>query len=159
MKKIILLVIIAISFFTYSYAGERDRITVNAGFLFPKTLNATVGYELELKNGSAIEAFGELGNQWQSPTCHRFWDGYFWDGGAMYKYQLKRYKNGNFRIFGGGQFGATQTKFFLGIRAGFEYNYIFSNNWEFSIQQLNTVNFIHGRTFRNGLMIGLKVPL
>lgn len=158
MKKILAILAVVLGFFTQASAGERERLSVNAGFLFPKTLNATVGYEAEMKNGSAIEIFGELGDQWQSPVCHRFWKGYFWDGGAVYKYQLRRYKNGNFRIFGGAQFGAVQTKFFLGIRAGFEYNYIFANNWEFSIQQLNTVNFLHGRTFRNGLMVGVKIP-
>lgn len=158
MKKIILMMALLISIFVNASAGENDRISVNAGFLFPKTLNATVGYEKELKSGHAIEVFGELGDQWQSPVCHMFWKGYFWGGGAQYKYQLKRFKNGNFRIFGGGQVGAVEKKIFIGIRAGFEYNYVFANNWEFTIQELNTVNFLHGRTFRNGFMVGVKIP-
>lgn len=158
MKKILIALVAVLGIFTQATAGERDRISVNAGFLFPKTLNATVGYEMEMRNGNAIEVFGELGNQWQSPTCHMFWKGYFWDGGAQYKYQLKKFKNGNFRIFGGGQIGAVEKKIFIGLRAGFEYNYVFANNWEISVQELNTVNFLHGRTFRNGFMVGVKIP-
>lgn len=159
MKKFIFALLAIIAIFPTMYAGDNQHININAGILFPKSLNATVGFELKTDNGHAYEIFGELGDQWKHPVCHNFWKGYYWDGGLQYKHQLKRFKNGNFRIFGGAQFGAVQTKFFLGIRAGFEYNYIFANNWEFSIQQLNTVNFIHGSTFRNGLMIGFKIPL
>ena len=56
------------------------------------------------------------------------------------------------------EFGATERKFFLGIEGGFEYNYVFQNGWEFSLIRKNNVNFIHGDTFRNGLLIGLKIP-
>ena len=78
-------------------ASAQEKFTVNAGFLFPSTLNATVG--------------------------------------------------------------AVERKFFLGIEGGFEYNYVFQNGWEFSLIQKNNVNFLHGDTFRNGLLIGLKIPL
>lgn len=159
MKKICLILVAILGIFARGYADERDHLTFNAGFMFPSTLNAVVSYERQTVNGNAIELFGEIGDHWQHPVCHMFWKGYYWDGGIQYKHQLKRLKNGTFRIFGGAQFGAVQKDFFLGIRAGFEYNYIFSNNWEFTIQQLNMVNFLHGDTFRNGLMIGIKIPL
>ena len=58
----------------------------------------------------------------------------------------------------GPQFGATQKKFFLGVEAGFEYSYVFQNGWEFSLIQKNNVNFLHGDTFRNGLLLGVKIP-
>lgn len=140
-------------------AGEREHLTVNAGYLYPNTLNANVGIELETENGHAYEFFGELGDHWRTPVCHNFWKGYYWDGGAQYKHQLKRLKNGAFRVFGGAHCGAEQTHVFFGIRAGFEYYYVFKNNWQFSITQLNTVNFLKGDLFRNGLMIGVKIPL
>ena len=127
--------------------------------MIPYTLNANIGYEYETENGHAYEVFGELGDHWQTPVCHNFWKGYYWDGGAVYKHQLKRLKNGSFRVFGGAHCGAEQTHFFFGIRAGFEYNYVFQNNWEFSVTQLNTVNFLKGDLFRNGLMVGIKIPL
>lgn len=158
MKRFIFFFLITMGLCLNMKAGESERVAVNAGYMLPNTIYATVGYEKDMRNGNAFEIFGELGDQWQHPTCHRFWKGYYWDGGANYKYALRRFKNGNFRIFGGCQLGSVQTKFFLGVRAGFEYNYVFANNWVLSVQQLNTVNFIHGRTFRNGISIGVKIP-
>lgn len=49
-------------------------------------------------------------------------------------------------------------KFFFGLEAGFEYSYVFRSGLEFSIIQKNNVNFLHGDTFRNGLLLGIKIP-
>jgi len=117
-----------------------------------------IGYEHPLSYGNAVEIYGEVGNHWQEPTCCRFWKGYYWDGGLVYKQRLARYKNGMLRFRFGPQFGATQKKFFLGVEAGFEYSYVFQNGWEFSLIQKNNVNFLHGDTFRNGLLLGVKIP-
>lgn len=156
MKKFLFTLICAVT--TLCASAQDGKLTINAGFLFPSTLNATVGYEHSLSYGNAVEVFGELGNHWQTPVCHRFWKGYYWDGGLVYKHRLVRYKNGMLRFRFGPQFGATQRKFFLGIEGGFEYNYVFQNGWEFALIQKNNVNFIHGDTFRNGLLIGMKIP-
>ena len=156
MKKFLFTMVCAMT--TICASAQDSKLTINAGFLFPSTLNATIGYEYPLSYGNAVEVFGELGNHWQTPVCHRFWKGYYWDGGLMYKHRLVRYKNGMLRFRFGPQFGATQRKFFLGIEGGFEYNYVFQNGWEFALIQKNNVNFIHGDTFRNGLLIGLKIP-
>ena len=156
MKKFLFTLICAVT--TLCASAQDGKLTINAGFLFPSTLNATVGYELPLSYGNAVEVFGELGNHWQTPVCHRFWKGYYWDGGLVYKHRLVRYKNGMLRFRFGPQFGATQRKFFLGIEGSFEYNYVFQNGWEFALIQKNNVNFIHGDTFRNGLLIGMKIP-
>ena len=156
MKKFLFTMVCAM---TTICAFERDgKLTINAGFLFPSTLNATIGYEHPLSYGNAVEVFAEMGDHWQTPVCHRFWKGYYWDGGWVYKHRLVRYKNGMLRFRFGPQFGATQRKFFLGIEGGFEYNYMFQNGWEFALIQKNNVNFIHGDTFRNGLLIGMKIP-
>lgn len=156
MKKFLFTLICAVT--TLCASAQDGKLTINAGFLFPSTLNATVGYEHPLSYGNAVEVFGELGNHWQTPVCHRFWKGYYWDGGLVYKHRLVRYKNGMLRFRFGPQFGATQRKFFLGIEGGFEYNYVFQNGWVFALIQKNNVNFIHGDTFRNGLLIGMKIP-
>lgn len=140
-------------------AGDRDHLTLNGGIMAPYTLSGNIGYEHETLNGNAWEAFAEIGDHWGTPVCHMFFHGYFWSGGGQYKQKLKRLKNGSFRVFGGGQVGAFRTDFFFGIRAGFEYNYVFPNNWEFTLTQINTVNFLKGDTFRNGIFIGFKIPL
>lgn len=156
MKKFLFILLCA--FVSIGASAQDSKLTLNAGFLFPSTLNATLGYEHPLSYGNAVEVFGEVGNHWQVPVSDRFWKGYYWDGGVLYKHRLVRYKNGMLRFRFGPQFGAVQRKFFLGMEAGFEYNYVFQNGWEFAFIQKNNVNFIHGDTFRNGLLIGIKIP-
>ena len=156
MKKFLFTMVCAMT--TICAFAQDGKLTINAGFLFPSTLNATIGYEHPLSYGNVVEVFAEMGDHWQTPVCHRFWKGYYWDGGLVYKHRLVRYKNGMLRFRFGPQFGATQRKFFLGIEGGFEYNYVFQNGWEFALIQKNNVNFIHGDTFRNGLPIGMKIP-
>ena len=156
MKKFLFTMVCSMT--TICAFAQDGKLTINAGFLFPSTLNATIGYEHPLSYGNVVEVFAEMGDHWQTPVCHRFWKGYYWDGGWVYKHRLVRYKNGMLRFRFGPQFGATQRKFFLGIEGGFEYNYMFQNGWEFALIQKNNVNFIHGDTFRNGLPIGMKIP-
>ena len=79
-------------------------------------------------------------------------------GTVAYFTSIARYKNGCFRFRVGPEFGAVERKFFVGLEAGFEYNYVFQNGWEFALIQKNNVNFVHGDTFRNGILIGLKIP-
>ena len=122
MKKILFILFCSVAFIGAS--AQTGKVSVNAGFLFPSTLNATLGYEYPLSYGNAVEVYGEVGNHWQKPVCHNFWKGYFWDGGMVYKHRLARYRSG----------------------------------LEFSIIQKNNVNFLHGDTFRNGLLLGIKVP-
>ena len=156
MKKIILAMICAVA--SLGASAQDSKLTVNAGFLFPSTLNSTVGYERSFTYGNAVEIYGEIGNHWKSGP-DQFWKGYYWDGGLIHKDRLHRYKNGSFRVRFGPQFGAVERRFFIGIEGGFEYNYVFQNGCEFSIIQKNNVNFLHGDTFRNGLMLGFKMPL
>ena len=63
-----------------AWAGEGDQhVTVNAGFLFNSTLNASVGYEKELKYGDAIELFAEAGDRWhKDPVCGKVCNESFW---------------------------------------------------------------------------------
>lgn len=158
MKRLLTLSILLISF-VFANAGDGDQhITVNVGILAPYTLDATIGYEHPLNTHSSIEVYGEVGNHWRTPVCHNFWKGWFWDGGAIYKHRLAKFKNGSFKALGGLQTGLVVKKYFFGIELGFEYEYVFRNNWALSIRQKNTVNFLHGDTFRTGGLIGIKIP-
>ena len=71
--------IICCAFAVLSASAQDKKLTLNAGFLFPNTLNAIIGYEYPLSYGNAVEIYGEVGNHWQKPTCCRFWKGYYWD--------------------------------------------------------------------------------
>ena len=59
MKKLIFALLCAVV--TIGASAQDGKLTVNAGFLFPSTLNATVGYEHPLAYGNALEVFGEVG--------------------------------------------------------------------------------------------------
>ena len=157
MKKIVIILLCAV--IAIGAHAQGGKITANAGFLFPSTLNATLGYEHPLSYGNAVEVFGEVGTHMQKPLSQNLWKGYYWDGGIIYKMRLVRYKNAMLRFRFGPQFGAAQKEFFFGLEAGFEYAYVFRNGWEFAVTQKNNVNFLHGDTFRNGLLLGVKVPL
>ena len=155
MKKI--LMIICCAFAVFSASAQDKKLTLNAGFLFPNTLNAMIGYEHPLSYGNAWKSTVKWGTIGRNPPVADSGRATT-DGGLVYKQRLVRYKNGMLRFRLGPQFGATQKKFFLGVEAGFEYSYVFQNGWEFSLIQKNNVNFLHGDTFRNGLLLGVKIP-
>lgn len=164
MRKIVI-ILFSLLFAAAAEAGNTDEFfNINAGFLFQNTLNASVGYERELAYGNAYEFYAEAGNRWHKDKqtdkvySDTFWKDYYWDGGAVYKKSLRRYKNSVLRARLGAQFGAHTGDYFCGIEGGFEYNYVFPNGVQFSVIQKNQVNFFHGDTFRNGLLVGVKIP-
>lgn len=166
MKKIFLSLMLAFCLLPQTHAGEDDEhITLNTGLLFQNTLNATFGYEKELKYDNAFEIFGEVGNRWaKDPECGKvcnksFWKNYYWNGGILYKKSLVRWKNSTLRLDLGPVAGAFRGNYFFGAEGSFEYSYTFTNGWKFALKQKNNVNFMHGDTFRNGFTIGVKIPL
>ena len=88
MKKFLFILLCA--FVSIGASAQDGKLTLNTGFLFPSTLNATLGYEHPLSYGNAVEVFGEVGDHWQVPVSDRFWKGYYWDGGVLYKHRLVR---------------------------------------------------------------------
>ena len=166
MRKIVLSLMLGLFMLSKAYAGDGDQyITLNAGLLFQNTLNATFGYEKELPYDNAFEIFGEAGNRWaRDPECGKvgsksFWEHYYWNGGIVYKKSLVRWKNSTLRLDLGPVAGAYRGDYFFGAEGSLEYNYTLINGWKLTIKQKNNVNFMHGDTFRNGLTIGIKVPL
>lgn len=159
MKKLFFLLFISVVLLSAKASDNQGRILVNAGFLFPETLNASLGYERDLGYDNTVALLAEIGNHWQHPTCHMFWKGYYWGGEALYKRPIKRFKNSMIRVYGGVAMGAYVKEYYLGAEAGFEYDYVFKNGWHFTITQKNSVNFFHGDTFKNGLLLGIKIPL
>ena len=103
-------------------------------------------------------------DRWEEdPVCGKvcresFFKNYYWDGGVAYKKCLKRMKNSTFRLRLGPQMGAVRGSFFMAVECGLEYNLVFPNRVQLSITQKNQVSFLHGDSFRNGLLVGLKIP-
>ena len=52
MKKILLSMILAVA--ALGASAQDNKLAVNAGVLFPSTLNATVGYERSFTYGNAV---------------------------------------------------------------------------------------------------------
>ena len=164
MRKVGVLIVSLLSV-TSAFAWEGDEfLTLNGGFLFNSTLNASLGYERELSYTDALEFYGEVGDRWEKdPVCGKvcresFFKNYYWDGGIAYKKCLKRMKNSTFRLRLGPQMGAVRGRFFMAVECGFEYNVVLYNRVQLSVTQKNQVGFLHGDTFRNGLLVGLKIP-
>ena len=159
MKKL-LVILITILFTAPLKADDSTRVALNAGIFAPYTLEATAAYEHATGFGHSWVAQIEAGTHWQTPVCHMFWKIYYWGGGFGYRHRFTRFKNGSFRIGGDVNCGAFERRLTVGFDVLLEYNYTFRNNWQFSVSQKNSFNFLHNvDTFRNGLMIGLKIPL
>lgn len=166
MKKLLLSVIVLLSSVLCVHAGEGDEfVHLSGGYLFQNTLNVSVGWEKELAYDNAIELFAEAGDRWtKDPECGKvctksFWKHYYWSGGLLYKKSVKSWRNSSLRLYLGPVSGATEGDYFFGAEGGFEYNYTFSNGVKFVVKQKNNVCFFHGDSFRDGLTIGIKVPL
>lgn len=158
--KRFLVILITILFVSNIKADDATRIAVNAGVFAPYTVEMTVAYEHATGYGHSWVGQVEAGTHWQTPVCHMFWKKYFWGGGLGYRHRLVRFKNGSFRVGGDVNCGAFEKKVTVGFDVLLEYNYTFPNNWQFTVSQKNSFNFLHNvDTFRNGLMIGLKIPI
>ena len=121
MKKILLFLLLDFTFLPQVFAGNGDQFfTVNAGFLFQNTLNASFGYERELNYDNAFEIFGEAGDRWErDPECGKvcsksFWKNYYWNGGIVYKKSIVHWRNSTLRIDVGPVAGAYRGDYFFG---------------------------------------------
>jgi len=161
-----LAILIGCCFTQKASAGVGEQFfTVSGGFLFPQTLNAEFSFEKELRHGNALELTGEIGNKWQKdPVCGKvcsesFWKGYYWGGGIAYKPVLKKYKNSALRLKTGLHCGAYTKKWCYGGQISFEYVFFLPSGLQFSITQKNQININHGDTFRNGILLGVRIPI
>lgn len=161
MKRFVFPLCLMMTVIVGAYAGEGDEyVNVNGGFLFNSTLNATFGYERELSYSDALELFGEIGDRWHEIDGETsFKTDYYWGGGVLYKKSLKRFKNASLRFRFGPECGAHTGDWFFAVEGGFELNVSFPNRVQLSLVQKNQVGFIHGDTFRNGLLIGIRMPI
>lgn len=156
MKRILFSLVCAL-FSAVAMAGNGDEyFTVKSGFLFPQTGNIQLSYERGLDYDTYAEIFGELSSKFKKAE-----DGkdYYWGGGFGLKKGLKRYKNSALYLTGEIHAGAYVKEFFFGAGLGLEYAYTFRSGLQFVIQQKNQVNFLHNDTFKNGVLLGLRIPL
>lgn len=160
MKKILFVTILSLIFVTKTFAGNDDEfVSLQAGFLFNNTLNASFGYEKELRYDNAYEIFGDMGCSLKRGSHTWGEEHYYWGGSIVYKKSLVRWRNATLRLNIGPFAGAYRGDFFLAAEGSFEYNYTCYNGWKLMVKQKNNVFFLHGDTFLNGIQIDLKIPL
>lgn len=164
-KTITLIIILLLAYVDYSTAGDKDKyFGINAGYLYRRGLNANVFFEQEIANHNAYEIYLDLYNQWSKAEDGKIYKDNFWKYnrtwgiGLAYKHALWKGKNSNFRLRFGGDLGTNTHQFVGSLEAGFEMNFVFKNRVQFTISQKNDFVFGGKDHFRNGLLIGFKLP-
>lgn len=70
-----------------------------------------------------------------------------------------RWRNSTLRFNIGPIAGSFRGDCFLGAEGSFEYSYSMRSGVKIIVTQKNNVCFMYGDTFRNGPLIGFKIPL
>lgn len=156
MKRIIFFLCCIFSSLSVLAGDGEEYITLKSGFLFPQTGNAQIAYERGIDYDAYVELFGEIGSKLLRTEQGK---DFYWAGGIGYKRGIKRYKNSTLSLSGEIHAGAYIKEFFFGAGLGLEYAYTFRSGLQIVIQQKNQVNFLYNDTFKNGILIGLRVPL
>lgn len=148
-------------------AGNGDgHLGLQAGVLYPRIFNATLSYDVETRYHNAWEFYADYSTQWDDcPVCGHVCTESFWHSrysfgvGAAYKPAVVRGKNnlGRFRI--GGDLGTNTRHFAMGIELGYEHVWSFRSGWQLVLQQKNEITFWGKPLFKNGLLLGVRIPL
>ncbi len=149
-----------------AFAGDGEKyFGIQTGVMYPRIYNITLSAEKETNYHNAYEFYVDYATQWDKcPECGKVCSKSFWSTrysyafGGAYKYAIKRGKNNVLRFRAGGDLGSNNKSFALGVEVGFEFVQTFNNRMQFVVQQKNEVTFWGKPTFKNGLLIGVRVP-
>lgn len=151
----------------HATAGEGDRhIGVQTGVMYPRIFNVTLSYDKESSYHNSWEVYLDYAAQWKKCNiCDKVCKDSFWKNrysfavGAAYKPTVHRGKNqvGRFRI--GGDLGTNTRGFAMGVEIGYEYIWALKCGVQLVAQQKNEITFWGKPTFKNGLLVGVRIPL
>ena len=164
MKKIVLLSVSLLSC-AAAFAGDGDKFTtVSGGWQHRRTMNAVVGLEFEGMHHNAWELYIDLSNAWATAPDGKIYSNTLWDYrtfgiGAAYKPVLTKGKNTVLRWRFGADVGANRRGFQASLDVGLEFSYSFRNRMQLFVLQKNDVVFWSRDHFRNGVLIGVKIPI
>lgn len=172
MKKLLLTIISIFSLALYAQAGE-GGITLNPqiGAFYQRGFNGILELEFETKYFHSWNVYLDFCNTYK--YCQNdhtiFCEETFWDYqtiaiGAAYKYELIRRRNLNFKARLGFDLGADYCKkdnytFYMSAEIGFELSFVTKSGVQLSLIQKNDFCFFTRDHFKNGLLIGIKIPL
>lgn len=148
-------------------AGDRDRhLGLSAGVMYPRIFSATLHFDKETRYHNAFEAYADYFCQWDKcPTCNKVCSESFWKNryglsfGAAYKPCVNRGRNSFGRVRIGADLGTNTRNFVLGVELGYEYVWTLRNGMQMALIQKNEVNFWAKPVFKNGLQIGVRIPM
>lgn len=148
----------------YSLAGDGDKyLNISGGWQYKNTINALISIEFEGTNHNSYEFYLDLANAYKKAPDGKIHSNTFWDYksfgiGAAWKPIIGRGKNSSLRWRLGGDIGANDKSFQASLEVGLEYSYTLKNGWKLFALQKNDFVFWTRDHFRNGLLIGLKLP-
>ena len=143
-----------------------NRLSLGAGLLYERGLDATIAVEHETRYHNMWEFFATGYLKWDTDpeaghiTKESFWHNYnTWCLGIAYKPCVSRSRNhfGNLRIGGGG--GSDLNEFIGLVTVGYEHTYVFRGGWCAYFQVKEDVGICAKDLFRTGVEIGVKMPL
>lgn len=168
MKRILLICFTLFSLTFNSFAGDGDKFfNLSGGLMYRSTVDALVSMEFEGKYHNAWEMYLDLSTAYKKCEidntifCNKtFWDYKTVSIGGAYKPAFYRYKNANLRARFGADIGIDEGySFCASVDVGIEFSYSFKNRMQLVITQKNDFAFWTRDNFKNGLLIGLKIPI
>lgn len=173
MKKIFAITAVLLVFKAVSFAGEKEvLIGLHGGLYYQKTACAMLEFDFERKYHNVWSVYADLTNRPgycevdQTYFCtETFWDYQTLALGVAYKHEIVRRRNLNLRARIGVDAGTecrhrvNEYGFCMSAEVGFELSWVFKNRVRLCVSQRNDFCFFTEKHFKNGIMIGLKLPL
>ena len=167
MKRLIIMVLVAVAAISPASAGDGDRhLGFQAGVFYPGVLGGTLSVDYETRYHNAWEVYLDAFTEWADcGTCGKVCRDSFWKSnyglgiGGAYKPTVWRSRNSTGRARMGADIGTCSRAFSMGVELGYEHVWTLRGGWQLVLQQKNEVTFWGGPTWRFGGMLGIRLPL
>lgn len=172
MKKILIIITAIFSLVLIVHAGEGDvLLNPQIGAFYQKSFNGIVEIEFEKKYYHSWNIYFDFCNAYRYCDIDKtiFCEETFWDyqtaaAGVAYKHELLRWRNTNLKARIGFDLGTDYCKadnysFYMSAEVGFELSHTLKNRIQICLIQKNDFCFFTRDHFKNGLLIGIKIPL
>lgn len=170
MKKAIY-TLLFISVAIISFAGEGDKnVNASGGWQgnviswSTPTFNFLIGLEREVRYHKVVELYIDVATSYETSKDGKIFSDTFWKNrsfglGVAYKPPISKSKNSLLRWRLGADIGSNPRGFQASLDFGLELSQTFSNGIQLFILQKNDIVFWNKNHFRNGALIGIKLPL
>lgn len=169
MKRLLILCLLAM-ISVKSNAGDGDKhLTFAGGWqanaiqVRAPLINYMIGYEFEGQFHNSFELYLDLASPYLQNKKENKENIYFnnlsFGLGVAYKPSISKSKNSQLRWRFGADIGSNGRSFQSSVEVGLEFRHTFSNDIQVFLLQKNDIVFWNQDHFRNGLLLGIKLPL